>query len=750
MVPPPVPPPPQSEKDRRLTQRDALTYLREVKEKFKNERYVYEAFLDIMKKFKSQELNTQGVIDKVKVLFRGHRSLILGFNTFLPPPYEIKLPPEPPPGQQRDAKQPVEFNQAISYVNKIKQRFSDNERVYKQFLEILNLYRKAQKSITHVYAEVAKLFKDHKDLLEEFENFLPEDRTQSGAKSKATSRKSGKGPPGPPVTGSAQKRKQQRGGARAEEEEVPTTKSGKPVAQAPGANLARELGFFDRVKNRLRSKDAYQDFLKCLHLFNTEVVSKRELLRLVQDVLGQKNGDLLQGFDELVTRCEAIELDVNELERHASEPRGALYDGGLYGSGAGGSSRGLGSKEAAKMRAIARMEAFLSRPISELDLSECERCTTSYRLLPKTYPKAICTHRSDLEFSVLNDHWVSVTTGSEDYSFKHMRKNQYEEALFRCEDDRFELEMILHSNKMAIDCFSKIHVHVEEANLSTPQARQAYAIPEEFLPISPICYRCVDKIYGDHGAEVVSLLKRYPGAAVGTVLERLKQKQEEWTKVQQEMNRVWRDVYEKNYHKSLDHRSFYFKQQDQKALKPKWMITELKEASEKAKAFAYNGSGTLYINNTLVAPSGEEGSAPSKGDGALQTEDQCIISMFSSVPAVVASAASAHAARRSCRREYPGASFAPKINADMELSCSDKTVHDDVYHVIRHAARETLSVDGCRKVLTMWRTFVEPFYGLPYRSEEEDHMVPEMMEEEEEVVAEEEAPRGGAERGGEG
>ena len=58
------------------------------------------------------------------------------------------------------------------------------------------------------------------------------------------------------------------------------------------------------------------------------------------------------------------------------------------------------------------------------------------------------------------------------------------------------------------------------------------------------------------------------------------------------------------------------------------MITELKEASEKAKAFAYNGSGTLYINNTLVAPSGEEGSAPSKGDGALQTEDQCIISMF--------------------------------------------------------------------------------------------------------------------------
>ena len=40
---------------------------------------------------------------------------------------------------------------------------------------------------------------------------------------------------------------------------------------------------------------------------------------------------------------------------------------------------------------------------------------------------------------VLNDLWVSVTSGSEDYSFKHMRRNQYEESLFRCEDDRYLL-----------------------------------------------------------------------------------------------------------------------------------------------------------------------------------------------------------------------------------------------------------------------------------------------------------------------
>lgn len=52
-----------------------------------------------------------------------------------------------------------------------------------------------------------------------------------------------------------------------------------------------------------------------------------------------------------------------------------------------------------------------------------------YQLPPASY-------RTELGSSVLNDVWVSVTSGSEDYSFKHMRKNQYEESLFRCEDDR--------------------------------------------------------------------------------------------------------------------------------------------------------------------------------------------------------------------------------------------------------------------------------------------------------------------------
>ena len=46
------------------------------------------------------------------------------------------------------------------------------------------------------------------------------------------------------------------------------------------------------------------------------------------------------------------------------------------------------------------------------------------------------------------------------------------------------------------------------------------------------------------------------------------------------MTTIWKKIYEMNYHKSLDHRSFYFKQQEKKQLLPKTMVTELREAAE--------------------------------------------------------------------------------------------------------------------------------------------------------------------------
>ncbi|CAF4299122.1 unnamed protein product, partial [Adineta steineri] len=51
-------------------------------------------FLDIMKEFKSQSIDTQEVINRVSTLFHGHPDLIVGFNTFLPPGYKIEVSEE--------------------------------------------------------------------------------------------------------------------------------------------------------------------------------------------------------------------------------------------------------------------------------------------------------------------------------------------------------------------------------------------------------------------------------------------------------------------------------------------------------------------------------------------------------------------------------------------------------------------------------------------------------------------------------
>ena len=77
-----------------LRVKDALLYLDQVKIHFSDNPDVYNKFLDIMKDFKSQAIDTPGVIDQVSSLFKEHPTLIQGFNTFLPPGYHIEYLPK--------------------------------------------------------------------------------------------------------------------------------------------------------------------------------------------------------------------------------------------------------------------------------------------------------------------------------------------------------------------------------------------------------------------------------------------------------------------------------------------------------------------------------------------------------------------------------------------------------------------------------------------------------------------------------
>jgi paired amphipathic helix protein Sin3a len=75
----------------RLKVEDALSYLDQVKYKFGNQPQVYNDFLDIMKEFNTQSIDTPGVIARVSCLFNGHPELIVEFTKFLPPGYKIEV-----------------------------------------------------------------------------------------------------------------------------------------------------------------------------------------------------------------------------------------------------------------------------------------------------------------------------------------------------------------------------------------------------------------------------------------------------------------------------------------------------------------------------------------------------------------------------------------------------------------------------------------------------------------------------------
>ena len=401
------------------------------------------------------------------------------------------------------------------------------ERIYKAFLEILHTYHKEQHTIKDVYDQVANLFQNHPDLLEEFTQFLPDPIPPSGI---------------PPQV-SAAVRKQPR--PRTQKPSKPSAAGGSPMQGVDeerramkrprkedaekaekATNNQEELALFQRIKQKLSAKK-YNDFLKCVNLFNQEILSRVELCILIKDVFGAKNLDIFDKF--------RLYLGVDALD---------------YSDGEGG----RGPKA--------------STAWSEIDFSTCKRMGPSYRALPKSFVPPACSGRTPLCTEVLNDQWVSVATGSEEGGFKNSRKNQYEEVLFKCEDDRYELDLVIELN-------------VSTLRVLEPYAAKIAALSEEekanFRPTSLehaldlLQCRSIERIYGDAGQEVLDGLFKNPVVAIPVIIKRLKQKDAEWRKARREWNKVWREVNEKNYYKSLDHQSFYFKQDEKKRLSPKGM-----------------------------------------------------------------------------------------------------------------------------------------------------------------------------------
>uniref|UniRef100_A0A8B9K8Q0 Paired amphipathic helix protein Sin3a n=1 Tax=Astyanax mexicanus TaxID=7994 RepID=A0A8B9K8Q0_ASTMX len=646
----------------RLKVEDALSYLDQVKLQFGSQPQVYNDFLDIMKEFKSQSIDTPGVISRVSQLFKGHPDLIMGFNTFLPPGYKIEvqtndlvnvttpgqihhitphgisvqnIPPTPhqsqlpapvssgaaPPPTQPSQKskplqspaltpssqpnpsippyasprspppqphtpvsstpnapplqnnQPVEFNHAINYVNKIKNRFQGQPDIYKAFLEILHTYQKEQRNAKEaggnytpalteqeVYAQVARLFKNQEDLLSEFGQFLP-DANSSVLLGKTTAEKAesvlndhGSTVKKPqlnnkqrPNQNGCQIRRHTAPGSTPPVKKKPKLLNLKDSSVAEASKVGTESLFFEKVRKALRSAEAYDNFLRCLVVFNQEVISRTELVQLVLPFLGK--------FPELFTWFKNF-LGYKEISHLESYPKERATEG------------------------IAM----------EIDYSSCKRLGFSYRALPKSYQQPKCTGRTPLCKEVLNDTWVSFPSWSEDSTFVSSKKTQYEEHIYRCEDERFELDVVLETNLATIRVLETVQ---KKLSRMSAEEQAKFRLDNTLGGTSEIIHRkAIQRIYGDKAMDIIDGLKKNPAVSVPIVLKRLKLKEEEWREAQRGFNKIWREQNEKYYLKSLDHQGINFKQNDTKVLRSKTLLNEIESIYDERQEQASEENGT--------------------------------------------------------------------------------------------------------------------------------------------------------------
>lgn len=184
-----------------------------------------------------------------------------------------------------------------------------------------------------------------------------------------------------------------------------------------------------------------------------------------------------------------------------------------------------------------------------------------------------CSGRNSLCHEVLNNTYVSFPTWSEDSTFVTSRKSQYEENIYRCEDERFELDMIIDLNNDALKVFEFVQKKI--MRMSQEECSK-FHLDDSLGGSSEVLYRkVVERIYGDKAGDIIEGLKKNPVLSVPIVIRRLKQKQEEWREMQKCFQKTWRETNEKFYLKSLDHQCGNFKATDLKNIRSKTLLHQI-------------------------------------------------------------------------------------------------------------------------------------------------------------------------------
>lgn len=408
-----------------------------------------------------------------------------------------------------------------------------------------------------------------------------------------------------------------------------------------------EHQFFEQAKETFASptRDKWREFLRCVDLFSQGLLRNKEMLNLVSDLFGRKT-HLFDEFQRILSLRE-------------SEPTS---------------------------RASVNTDVFVpSQPFTELDLSRCLRCTPSYLRLPDSVGVALRLECAPSYHAYLNNKCLSQPVGSEEaFSYKHTRKNHHEEILFRSEDEQFELDMVIDANCSTIRALELLQEELAASD-GVESIFSHYSLDQK---LSSVHANAVSRLYGDHSQEVIEMLNLTPSTAIPVILRRLKEKDVEWRRAKDNLVQHWKDVLRLNSSRTLDHRSFYFKQHEKRTIKPRHLISEVISLADRSREVPESSSSVI---NTSLA-------------------DQ---TRFRSVP-IVQNRPTVRASVTDAGVSLETGVDLHSLNDALELGVRSAHVHRVIFNTL-HCATElsSLSVDDKLKINVFYDSFLSVLFALP-------------------------------------
>ncbi|QIW96222.1 hypothetical protein AMS68_001740 [Peltaster fructicola] len=198
----------------------------------------------------------------------------------------------------------------------------------------------------------------------------------------------------------------------------------------------------------------------------------------------------------------------------------------------------------------------------------------------------VCSGRDELCNEVLNDIWASHPTwASEDSGFIAHKKNSYEEALHRIEEERHDYDFNIETCGRTIQLLEPLAQQLTNMN---DAEQRAFQIPQGLGSQSEsIWRRVIYKLYGrSKGNEVIVALNDRPWAVLPVLLNRLKERKETWQLAQREWEKIWRDQTQRMFWKSLDHQHIAARSNDKRAFQVKTLQSEIMVRREEIRRLA--------------------------------------------------------------------------------------------------------------------------------------------------------------------